>query len=518
MSIFNNPDFYPTPLETIQRMLQGVNLLDKVVLEPSAGKGDILDYLNDIGANTVFCETSKELAQISSQKATFLHSDFLEVTPDQISHIDYLVGNPPFSKDVEHIQHAWDICPDGCTIIMLCNWESIDNTYSRSRSRLKTLIQENGTSENLGNVFSTAERKTDVEIGLVILFKPQIGESEFDGYFDMFEDAENFTENGLIPHNEVVEVVNRYIGAVKMFDEVEEASNKINSLTSPFSYNNIKFGAHRTSNDGGYHPITREAYKKSLQKSAWKTIFSKLNMEKYVTQSVLDKLNKFVEKQTNVPFKLSNVWKMIDAIYQTYEENMNLAINEIFETLTYHSHENRYEVESWKSNSHYLISRKFIMPYMTSPSHVRGMSISYNGRYKVINDLNKALCFLVGKNYNDIGDMWDLFYRNSIKDPKYYDTEERREKYAIKYERCVRDMGKASMPKKDYVDMKIKSDIEKCPDSHTFEYGKWYDWGFFEIKGYKKGTMHFKFKDESVWATLNQRIAKINNWGLPEKF
>lgn len=38
-------DFYPTPQDVILTMLEDVNIHDKIILEPSAGKGDIIDYL-----------------------------------------------------------------------------------------------------------------------------------------------------------------------------------------------------------------------------------------------------------------------------------------------------------------------------------------------------------------------------------------------------------------------------------------------------------------------------------------
>lgn len=41
--------------------------------------------------------------------------------------------------------------------------------------------------------------------------------------------------------------------------------------------------------------------------------------------------------------------------------------------------------------------------------------------------------------------------------------------------------------------------------------------GFFDFKGFKKGTMHLKFKDKKVWEMLNRRYAKIKGQVLPEK-
>ena len=46
--------------------------------------------------------------------------------------------------------------------------------------------------------------------------------------------------------------------------------------------------------------------------------------------------------------------------------------------------------------------------------------------------------------------------------------------------------------------------------------GEWYEWGFFRFRPYKKGTVHFEFLDEEVWAAVNARYAKIKGQVLPE--
>lgn len=46
-------DFYPTPKEVIYQMLQGVDVRDKVVLEPSAGSGNIVKVLKEMGAKKI---------------------------------------------------------------------------------------------------------------------------------------------------------------------------------------------------------------------------------------------------------------------------------------------------------------------------------------------------------------------------------------------------------------------------------------------------------------------------------
>jgi len=40
------PDFYPTPKEVIETMLANSSVANKIILEPSAGKGDIVDLFS----------------------------------------------------------------------------------------------------------------------------------------------------------------------------------------------------------------------------------------------------------------------------------------------------------------------------------------------------------------------------------------------------------------------------------------------------------------------------------------
>ena len=114
-----NPEFYPTPADVIELMLKGQEIENKIFLEPSAGKGDIVDYLTEYGAKSILtCEINEDLQTILKTKSTFLNADFLTVKSEQISHIDFIVMNPPFSNADKHILHAYEIAPRGCTHAM----------------------------------------------------------------------------------------------------------------------------------------------------------------------------------------------------------------------------------------------------------------------------------------------------------------------------------------------------------------------------------------------------------------
>ncbi|MDV3751164.1 DNA methyltransferase [Elizabethkingia anophelis] len=453
-----NKDFYPTPESVIAQMTWDLDLNNKVVLEPSAGKGDIVDFCQNSGANVIACELNSDLKTILKSKCKVISDDFLKVTSDMVSHIDYIIMNPPFSADEKHILHAWDIAPEGCAIIALCNYETLSNAKYSYRQELTSIIKDYGNSENLGDVFSSAERKTDVEIGLVKLYKPRTkSETEFEGFFMEEDEEEQYI--GLQQYNFVRDCVNRYVGAVKIFDKQLESANLMNDLTGSFFSSSLALSMTRDKAE-----MTREDYKKDLQKSAWKYIFGKMNMHRYSTKGLREDINLFVEKQTKVPFTMRNVYRMIEIVVGTQSQRMDKALLEVFNKLTEHYHENRYGVEGWKTNSHYLVNQKFIMPYI-APQSKWGSYPDVNDRQsEIVDDFVKALCYLTGQSWIP--------------------------------ENCFR----IAVNRRD----------------KPLEYGQWFDFQFFEVKLFKKGTGHFKFKDRDIWATFNQHIARIKGYPLPE--
>jgi hypothetical protein len=162
------------------------------VLEPSAGSGNLIKACLERGAEEVlWCEPEPQLQAILSSikdaMPAHAYSDFLQVHPADVSHIDAIVMNPPFSADEHHILHAWAIAPAGCEIVALCNASTI-NGYNSTRPQLELLqlIESYGSSQALGPVFEDAERSTRVNVGLVRLTKPGqrvSGADEFEGFF-----------------------------------------------------------------------------------------------------------------------------------------------------------------------------------------------------------------------------------------------------------------------------------------------------------------------------------------------
>ncbi len=465
-----SPDFYPTPPEVIAHMIGTNDIYGKTILEPSAGKGDLVDALKAQGATVLCCEMHPELAEIAASKATFLAYDFLGLRSEQISHIHAIYMNPPFSNADKHILHAWEIAPDGCHIVALCNANTLDRDHTQGRRQLTALLRNYGTRISLGNCFAQAERTTDVQVALINLYKPASADN-FDGYFSDEADDELPEGNGLLPYNAVREVVQRYVNALRLYDQVIDNAVSMNSLVGEFGIEKLTFTCREGEKDR-----SREEFRRGLQNKAWEWIFRKMDMEKFVTKRLRDDINRFVEHQTKVPFTMRNIYKMMQLIAGTHSQRMDKALIDVFDRLTQYHHDNRYNVEGWKTNSHYLMGEKFILPYMVAPAYHGGMTLSISSHNTdLVEDLVKALCYITGRNYTHIGRLNAYLHEELPLAPN-----------------------------------------ESTRRYRVFEYGKWYEWGFFRIKGFKKGTMHFQFLDLDVWALFNQHIARIKGYPLPE--
>lgn len=482
-----NNDFYPTPNEVISIMLTPYELIGKTLLEPSSGKGNIIDYAKSRGANVLCCETNPDLATISARKARLIENDFLSVTSDMVSHVDIIAMNPPFSADEQHIIHAWNISPAGCQIVALCNWQTLANPYSKTRKELAALISNYGYSENIGDLFSDAERRTGIDIGLIRLTKPGTSE-DFGDFFTDEDDEPERQENGIMSYNAVREVVQRYVNAVKLYDEVLANAVKMNALTDGLGVRDLVFTCSQKD-----VPTTRDEFAKELQKKSWVWIINKMNLQKYSTRGLNEDINKFVEQQKSMKFTMKNIYKMLDVIVQTTGQRMDKALLEVFDNLTKHYDENRYNVEGWKTNSHYLVNKRFIKPSLVSVGYSGGIDYSFGRRSEELEDMVKALCFLTGQNYDDHVSFYQRLNANVF----------------VKDDVCKTIIGRYD----------VEKFAQNNPDWEHVKnptWGEWFDWGFFEVKLFKKGTGHFKFKDENVWALFNQQIARIKGFPLPE--
>jgi hypothetical protein len=460
-----NPDFFPTPPAVAALMLDPLDLRGLVVLEPSAGKGDLVrECLARGAAEVLWCEQEWDLrgilAGIPGATLLFGTRDFLDVTADQVSHVDLIAMNPPFSADEAHILHAWEIAPPGCEIVALCNWNTIEGHYRGLQLQLAKLIDAYGSKECLGECFATAERPTRVSVGMMRLTKPgqRSGNSgEFDGFFLGPDDIEAQGE-GIIPYRRSRDIVNRFVEACRIYDEQVAAGVRLQTVLNGFFGQELGL---QVTVEGA--PVSRNRFRKELQKAAWKHVFAEFLPAQMATSQLAKDINSFVEQQSKIPFTERNLFRMLQIVAGTQDTRVDRAVEEAIDSLTRHTKENRFGVEGWVTNSGYMLNRRFIRSYMaelswSNPHLVRVKT--YGSQSDEIRDLIKALCFITGRPFKEV-----------------------------------------AQPERG---------------DNTYTPGEWYEWGFFRFKPFKKGTVHFEFLDEEVWAAVNARYARIKGQVLPE--
>jgi len=479
--MFNNQNLYPTPDKVAAIMIKGCNFYNKYILEPSAGTGALAKHL--YGAEAVHLIENDpdavallegKMAQKGSATRTwrYVASDFLKFTAS--IQYDYIIMNPPFDNGAQHLLHAWQIA-DGSEIRCLLNAETIENPYTEERERLLEIIRLNGGQiEHLGRCFAgaDAERRTNVEVVLVTLKKPL--SKKLDINFDSIWGEQ--TAQGLDEEKPMFELATgAYIqNSVKSFDAAVEAFKDVLLAVRRFKHHaNGCSLFHGQSIDKDILDLIsfaeKDAFNKGVGKMnaiAWnRVIFEQNDYQKLITNGVREKFKTEQQRRGAMAFNLENISNFLDILVGTRGQVMELCIEQVFDFLTAFDKRNVIHKEGWKTNSHYKVNKKVIVPALCSyDTKWQSTSRVGYGRFdEKFNDVDKALCYIAGMRFEDC--------------------------------RTV-----------------VQAVADKVYDREISIYDQILDTTFFTIKCYKKGTMHLNFKDESIWARFNQAAAKGKNW------
>lgn len=171
------PGFFPTPKPVISKMIERAEIRDGMkVLEPSAGKGDIIAGIKEAHPNTSVdaLEISSTLRDVLAAKGHKLVGD------DFLAHsgqYDRIIMNPPFEKfaDVTHVQHAYKNLKPGGRIVSVMSESPFFRTDKTAIAFREWLGEVGGTSEKLDVGSFTGKnafRQTGVASRLVVIDKP----------------------------------------------------------------------------------------------------------------------------------------------------------------------------------------------------------------------------------------------------------------------------------------------------------------------------------------------------------
>lgn len=122
-----------TPAKVVDQMIELSNIdKNSIVLEPSAGIGNIADKIKEITNHIEVCEQRTDFCELLKLKNhNVVSHDFLKL--DKYNYYDCIIMNPPFSVEQEHLQHAYKLLKDGGKIISITSPSWTFNSNRKSQ-------------------------------------------------------------------------------------------------------------------------------------------------------------------------------------------------------------------------------------------------------------------------------------------------------------------------------------------------------------------------------------------------
>jgi hypothetical protein len=162
---------------------------------------------------------------------------------------------------------------------------------------------------------------------------------------------------------------------------------------------------------------------------------------------------------------------VLQAFVASAPDIMQQCIVGAFDAMTQYHAQNQDRSQAWVTNDSYRIARKIILPWHDL----------YDAKFNVwhdwgfreaehLDDLDKAICFVVGENYGSI--------------------------------------ERASVA----IAMHVRRLAAREPIDHREPFCS----TFFRIRVYKKGTVHLEWLDGETWERFNWAAARYKNW-IPDK-
>jgi len=467
-------------------MVSKIEMPFHTILEPSAGKGDIVEYLcenqNNIEISTI--EIDKEFRSILKGKnITVIDTDFLTFSgPDKF---DLIIANPPFDTGDLHLLKAINIMYSG-EIIFLLNAETIKNPYTNIRKELvKKLNELNASIEYLQAAFKNSERPTGVEIVLIhIKIEKSVDKDNdlftncndtctgIDGGKIKEEDYEVATKHKIADlvaiYNQILTIGTQTI--IEYFKNYKKIGEFIflNQVLSEYSRNE---GNMTTMMQNQLNKLLKD-----LRIKYWRKTLTLPEVTRRMTTKKREAFEVELKKQCHMDFTENNIRQFILNLIDNYEQTFTEAVLEIFDKFTIRhawSDDNLYNdnihyFNGWKTNKAFKVNEKVIIPifarYYSSP-FIDEFSNTWKLAFGVtdeLSDIDKVMNSLDGwAPYLSIGTaINDAFSKGESR--------------------------------------KIKST-------------------YFTITCYKKGTIHLTFNDKDILRRFNVIACKGKNW-LPQGY
>lgn len=505
-------ELYPTPPELAEKMLEPyIKDIHKCnpILEPSAGSGRLIEACVELMKRKVI-KRNEERKEMYEKKGTtdwremyfeneekesekikevfhvceidpdlqdMLRGKGLKVVGDNFMDYqtfmkyDLIIMNPPFSDGVHHVLKAWEMLAPGGKLCALLSAHTLMNNQDQPYVVLRNIIKGNGSAINAGRAFEDAERPTGVQVAIIRLKRKK------EDSFNLFDDpelekvsfekleGEPLAANTEIATRDIIgNLLKQYELAAEYYIKWRQALRTMEHLKQNFDF----YGEDEKKVTGGNDFDQYNNYLQKLNMAAWRTVFRLTGMKRRMTEKMRAQFEKHEKDTAVMAFTRKNINHALMMLVDNSSRIMTQCVLDCYDELTRYSDVNKETMETWKTNNAFRVKRKVIIPYCVEYSSSWGFSINYRVKDGIIADLDKAMCFIAGRKIEDITTISD----------------------------AVEISKKKAKTQKGMIETMCTST-------------------FFELRFFKKGTLHIKFEQEDLWNRFNQIVAKERGW-LPD--
>ncbi|MEY8392922.1 DUF4942 domain-containing protein [Lachnospiraceae bacterium 45-W7] len=477
-NIMDTEQFYPTPKELLEKIFADTDWRRIfTILEPSAGNGDICDYMKEAANKYPYYNRILDIdcieingnrqATLKGKEYRVVYDDFLRF--ETYKQYDLIAMNPPFADGEKHLLKALEMQKNGGNVMCILNAATLRNPYTKERKLLLRKLDELGAvTEYFQWSFSQAEVPTDVEIAVIKVCIPQ--SKDVSNIFKQLKKSWKYTEKGgVCEHTDVavddiVEAIVRQCemeteAGIRLIREYRGMQPKImDSFDSQFKNPIITMKV-------GSHDVSINQYVKAVRRKYWSALFKNPKFTKGMTSEMQSSYMSKVSRLENYDFNRYNIRTIQIEMSKHMTRSIEKCIVDLFDELSYrHSmgcEKNIHYFNGWKTNQAWIINKKVIIPVYDVFCNIFH---KFQYRYSIcqkLSDIEKVFDYLSG---------------------------------AVS--------GSSSLPY-------ILREAEDRQESKNIEFR------YFTCNFYKKGTCHIVFRDEELLKKFNIFGAGQKGWLPP---
>lgn len=422
--------FYPTPKSlAIKAFNKFKNQRITRLLEPQAGRGDLVDVVNELVSDR-FTKVEVDCCEIDFQNQAILRAKkYRIVGHDFLSYrgaclYSHIFMNPPFATGVQHVLHAWKLLFHG-ELVAILNSETIRNPFSKERRFLVDIIEQYGSVEFILEAFMSpdTQRKTMVEVAIVHLEKQSNFKAEFIDSLKKEKMGESDISDDIAVPKDLVVPKSKIQNMVIAFDcavEAAKSSAQANARAHYYANRLARSITDETTNTHDSEACVKsvtselnEAYMK-LKERAWSSVLRSTEVLDRLSSQAQKRLESSFASICDLEFTVPNIYGFLQGLVDQQVTIQVEMICDVFDMISKYHPENRAYYQGWKSNQKHRVNAyrvlmtRFILPADRRDYYSWSPKLAWDDE-KMFSDFDKVFAMLDGQHYETPYGVVNLF-------------------------------------------------------------------------------------------------------------